>query len=114
MLHIVVQGGFASLALGAGSTVYLNGDATGVDALPATVTTIATSESKANIVIDFSAIPATGASFTLFPAVSADVFNVQPMFGSLVLPNEVAVVNARQFPPAQGRGFWYNTCRWKT
>ena len=84
--------GFTSLALGAGSTVYLNGDATGVDALPATVTTTATTESKANIVIDFTAIPATGASFTLFPAASADVFNVSPMFGSLVLPNEVAVV----------------------
>ena len=85
--------GFTSLALGAGSTVYLDGDATGVDALPATVTTTATAESKANIVINFSAIPATGASFTLFPAASADVFNVSPMFGSLVLPNEVAVVN---------------------
>ena len=84
--------GFTSLALGAGSTVYLNGDATSVDALPATVTTTATTESKANIVIDFSAIPATGASFTLFPAASADVFNVQPMVGSLVLPNAVAVV----------------------
>ena len=84
--------GFTSLALGAGSTVYLNGDATSVDALPATVTTTATTESKANIVIDFSAIPATGTSFTLFPAASADVFNVQPMVGSLVLPNAVAVV----------------------
>ncbi len=85
--------GFTSLALGAGSTIYLDGDANGVDALPATVTTTATTESKANIVINFSAIPATGASFTLFPAASADVFNVSPMFGSLVLPNEVAVVN---------------------
>ena len=85
--------GFTSLALGAGSTVYLNGDATSVDALPATATTTATTESKANIVINFSSIPATGASFTLFPAASADVFNVQPMAGSLVLPHEVAVVN---------------------
>ena len=84
--------GFTSLALGAGSTIYLDGDATSVDALPATATTTATAENKANIVIDFSAIPATGASFTLFPAASADVFNVQPMVGSLVLPNEVAVV----------------------
>jgi len=85
--------GFTSLALGAGSTIYLDGDATGVDALPATATTTATTESKANIVINFSSIPATGASFTLFPAASADVFNVQPMAGSLVLPHEVAVVN---------------------
>ena len=85
--------GFTSLALGAGSTIYLNGDATGVDAFPATVTTTATTESKANVVIDFSAIPATGSSFTLFQVVSADVFNVSPMFGSLVLPHEVAVVN---------------------
>ncbi len=85
--------GFTSLALGAGSTIYLDGDATGVDALPATVTTTATAGSKANIFINFSAIPATGASFTLFPAASADVFNVQPMAGSLVLPHEVAVVN---------------------
>ncbi len=85
--------GFTSLALGAGSTIYLNGDATGVDALPATVTTTATAESKANVIIDFSAIPATGSSFTLFPAASADAFNVSPMFGSLVLPHEVAVVN---------------------
>ena len=85
--------GFTSLALGAGSTIYLDGDATGVDALPATATTTATAASKANIVINFSAIPATGASFTLFQAASADVFNVTPMFGSLVLPNEVAVVD---------------------
>ncbi len=85
--------GFTSLALGAGSTIYLDGDATSVDALPATATTTATAGSKANIVINFSAIPATGASFTLFPAASADVFNVSPMAGSLVLPNEVAVVN---------------------
>ena len=84
--------GFTSLALGAGSSVYLNGDATGVDAVPATVTTTATAESKADIVIEFSAIPATGATFTLFPVASADVFNVTPMFGSLVLPHEVAVV----------------------
>ena len=85
--------GFTSLALGAGSTIYLDGDATGVDALPATVTTTATAESKANVVIDFSAIPATGSSFTLFQVASADAFNVSPMFGSLVLPHEVAVVN---------------------
>lgn len=84
--------GFTSLALGAGSTIYLDGDATGVDALPATATTTATTENKANLVINFSAIPATGASFTLFPAASADVFNVSPMFGSLVLPHEVAVI----------------------
>ena len=85
--------GFTSLALGAGSTIYLDGDATAVDALPATVTTTATAENKANIVVVFSAIPATGTTFTLFPAASADVFNVSPMFGSLVLPNEVAVVD---------------------
>ena len=85
--------GFTSLALGVGSTIYLDGNATGVDVLPATATTTATAESKANIVINFSAIPATGASFTLFPTASADVFNVTPMFGSLVLPHEVAVVN---------------------
>ena len=84
---------FTSLALGAGSTLYLDGDATGVDALPATAATTATAGNKANIVINFTAIPATGATFTLFPAASADVFNVSPMFGSLVLPNEVAVVD---------------------
>ncbi len=85
--------GFTSLALGAGSTIYLDADATAADALPATVTTTATAENKANIVVVFSALPATGATFTLFPAASADVFNVSPMFGSLVLPNEVAVVD---------------------
>ena len=85
--------GFTSLALGAGSTVYLNGDATAVDALPATVTTTATTENKANVAISFSVIPATGSTYTLFPAASADVFNVQPSYAGIPLPCEVAVVD---------------------
>ncbi len=85
--------GFTSLALGAGATVYLDGDATGVDAHPATVTTTATTENKANVAINFSVIPATGSTYTLFPAASADVFNVQPSYAGIPLPCELAVVD---------------------
>ena len=84
--------GFTSLALGAGATVYLDGDATAVDALPATVTTTATTENKANVAINFSVIPATGSTYTLFSAASADVFNVQPSYAGIPLPCEVTVV----------------------
>ena len=84
---------FTSLALGAGSTLYIDGNATAVDALPSTVTTTATSESKATVEISFSAIPAAGTSFTLFPAASADVFDVKPRLGGLELPHETAIDN---------------------
>ena len=85
--------GFTSLALGAGSTIYLDGDATAVDALPATVTTTATTENKANVAINFSALPAPGATFALLPAASADVFAVSPSYAGISLPCEVAVVD---------------------
>ena len=84
---------FSSLALGAGSTIYIDGNATAVDALPSTVTTTATAESKATIEVSFSAIPATGTTFALFPATSADVFDVKPRLGGLELPHETAIVD---------------------
>ena len=83
--------GFTSLALGAGSTVYLNGDATGIDALPATVTTTATSDNPATINIDFSEVPKTGRSFNLFPVDDIAKLNIKPMFGSLVVPHSVSI-----------------------
>lgn len=84
---------FTSLALGAGSTIYIDGNATALDALPATVTTTATAENKATVEIAFSAIPAAGTSFTLFPAASADAFDVMPRLGGLELPHETAIEN---------------------
>ena len=84
--------GFTSLALGAGSTLYIDGNATAVDALPSSVTTTATAENKANIVITFSALPAPGATFALLPAASADVFAVSPSYAGIALPCETAVV----------------------
>ena len=84
---------FSSLALGAGSTIYMDGNATAVDALPSTVTTTATAESKATIEVSFSAIPATGTTFALFPATSADVFDVKPRLGGLELPHEISIAN---------------------
>jgi len=83
--------GFTSLALGAGSTVYLNGDATGVDALPATVTTSATSDNPATVNIDFSEMPNTGRSFNLFAVDDIAKLNIKPMFGSLVVPHSVSI-----------------------
>ena len=85
--------GFTSLALGAGSTLYIDGNATAVDALPLSVTTTATTENKATVEINFSAIPAAGTSFALFPAASADVFDVKPRLGGLELPHELSIAN---------------------
>ena len=83
--------GFTSLALGAGSTVYLNGDATGVDALPATVTTSATSDNPATVNIDFSEMPNTGRTFNLFAVDDIAKLNIKPMFGSLAVPHSVSI-----------------------
>ena len=85
--------GFTSLALGAGSTIYIDGNATALDALPSTVTTTATAGNKATIEVSFSAIPAAGTSFAIFPAASADVFDVKPRLGGLELPHEVSLAN---------------------
>ena len=90
---VSVTCGIASLALGAGSTLYIDGNATAVEPLPSTVTTTATAENKATIEISFSAIPAAGTSFTLFPAASADVFDVKPRLGGLELPHETTIDN---------------------
>ncbi|MBO7683329.1 MAG: hypothetical protein J6T51_01210 [Kiritimatiellae bacterium] len=84
---------FTSLALGAGSTIYIDGNATAVDALPSTVTTTATAGNKATVEVSFSAIPAAGTTFALFPAASADVFDVKPRLGGLELPHEVSLAN---------------------
>lgn len=98
---------FTSLSLSKGATIYINGDATGVDALPAEVTTAATVESRATIVVEFSSIPASGTTFTLFPAASSDVFDVVPKFGDVVLPCNVSISEGNLvFTLTQGEYYW--------
>lgn len=82
----------AGLTLGEGSKIYLNsGDSFGTT--PVTVN--ATSESKAEIEIEFSGSPAAGTSYALFQATDGDLdkLTVTPKFGTLTLPNDVSVVN---------------------
>lgn len=69
--------GFTSLALGAGSTIYLDADATGFDALPATVTTTATTENPAKIKLVLSSIPAPTEKFALFAVDDANKIAVE-------------------------------------
>ena len=81
---------FSSLALGAGSTIYLDADASGHDALPATVTTTATAENLATVKLIVRAMPASGQMFPLFAMDEADVNKVNiiaetPVGASIVL-----------------------------
>ena len=67
---------FSSLALGAGSTIYLDADATGHDALPATVTTTATADNPAMVKLIVRAMPAAGQAFPLFEMAESDTNKV--------------------------------------
>ena len=98
----------ASLALGAGSTIFIDGNATAVDALPSTVTTTATAENKATVEIVFSAIPAAGTSFTLFPAESADVFDVKPRLGGLELSHKTTIDNGNLVVTINAEDYTWN------
>ena len=81
----------SSLALGAGATFYMDGNADAVDALPSEVTTTATVNNPAKIEIIFSSMPAAGKTFALFPAESAEVFNVKPVIGGLEIPHAISI-----------------------
>ena len=83
---------FTALNIGAGSTLYLDADATGCDAFVASATNIsATAENPATIELVFSAVPAAGRKFALFETDNAAKFNVNPKLGALTLPHAVAV-----------------------
>ena len=98
-LHYFDQDGaatyaLASLTLGAGSTLVINGG----DSFGNTPTTInATSANKATVTVVFTSAPAANSSYALFPATAGDEakFTITPMLGALELPHETSVVNGK-------------------
>ena len=83
-----------SLTLGEGAVLDLDANATTIDAINATTTSItATSANPATININFTAAPAAGATFTFFETDSADKFAIVPKLGNVPIPNAVSVVD---------------------
>ena len=62
----------AALNLASGATLYLDADATGCDALPATVTTTATTANPATVKLIVREMPESGRAFPLFAMDEAD------------------------------------------
>ena len=83
-----------AFTLGAGGILSLDANATETDAISVTTTNItATAANPATINLNFTAAPAAGTTFALFETDDAAKFNVNPTFGAVALPHEVAVVN---------------------
>ena len=85
-----------SLTLGPGAVLDLDANATGIDAIEATTTNItATTENKATINLNFTALPSPGQTFALLETDSADKFTVVPKMSGLTLPSEVSIVDGK-------------------